>query len=984
MSIAECCSPPSSAVSSLDRPNIVAGDWKLQSSCSASGISPRCNRATRTHLRGIVAASAAAPWHAKAGLGPRIQKTQKAASSAGCFARFKDLIVTAFVVVFVIVALFNPPCFVVVIRISRRTSCYYGFGRRSHTTCDPQGSSKDAQQALRTHNPRVFNSRRQPFSLYVLEDILQKITVSGHGDLASSAVCLWADNQYLIHPPVYGDSPFLNAMFSLKARAAVKTKTYAIELALMDATRDADYLDVDSETRIPIVESFTDLLTLGQARAALVRDEGVLVVCADTVDTIGNSCNALEARIYALVSQRVRIPTPADVFQHADSHLLVDSNDKETFQFIDWSSPEPLPELPTLQATEGEGELPIPSPPPTGYWLGVEMSYESLLAGQRLHVSPFRTYAEPYMDPLSSHGASSSSAETTPPTISPWLIGPPPAGYGMAAPDSPFVYDDGFAAQFEMDGEYEAGQKDNGKGLPETWAFGAPMSPIGAPTPAPFAEELADSPAIPTRARKRASAKKAGPATPGLRTIKAKPKAKAARARQTAGPAGLTPLPGRAATNTRRQPFPAPFPPPASGSRASASATSAPKANTLIRAPLLSTRVVGQKAKRVDYNEDDSGLEEDGLADTDDDDEYVDDVHPTKRTKTTKAPSAAVGKSATGKKTSRRRPGTTEKFTCEGCGKPCRRKTDLNRHLKSACKAKEAALPADADEDLDGEGEPDEEENAPAALDSGSQHTTAQSPGSHWLHLLSHMHAPSLRTTERNAVRVHRNAHASAHILSAPGLCRGFQRARPRRRCQESRPSMISIIRRPKDNLLDVSPSLAMRQPSALRDPESDGTAGLGPECFARCGGVQYAECPRVDMDISPGRLVLGAVPETRIHLPARRAGSDRRMRMDKESEWWNPRKADVDTYNGTPSDKKRGRPEHCRWWCPRIGKQLAYLRKHPVRWGHRRYEAKENPGRAKCRCASEPLPELKLLQHAYGEMRTCCRSPNFDVVRSV
>ncbi|KAH9930553.1 hypothetical protein B0H21DRAFT_894635 [Amylocystis lapponica] len=206
-------------------------------------------------------------------------------------------------------------------------------------------------------------------SVHIFERILYDITSSGHGDLASSAVCLWADDQFLVYPPVHGGSPFWSAICSLGTRVAVKTKTFTVELALLDASRaDAQYLDIDSETRIYIVESFRDLASLRQvARAALVRDEGVIVVWADIVDTISTSCNQLEARLTHYVAQRARTLAPADT----DSHLV----DEDMLRFINWSGLELLPELPAEpQATQSEGELPITSPLPAGYWLGVEMS----------------------------------------------------------------------------------------------------------------------------------------------------------------------------------------------------------------------------------------------------------------------------------------------------------------------------------------------------------------------------------------------------------------------------------------------------------------------------------------------------------------------------------------------------------------------------------------------------------------------------------
>ncbi|KAH9945508.1 hypothetical protein B0H21DRAFT_883840 [Amylocystis lapponica] len=639
--------------------------------------------------------------------------------------------------------------------IISRTSCSDdGFGRFQTTACNPQGSSTDAQRALGTPQSKGFNSRRLPFlsippciamsleSAHTLETILHHIT-SGYGDLASSsAVCLWADNQLLVYPPHRG---FRSAISYLNTQVAVKTRTPAVELAL-DAARGTTYLDVDAETCIAVVDSFESFHTVAPtARAVLVRDEAVLAVWSDSADTIVDECHELEGRLDLYVAQRARTPTPAD----AHSHLAVDGDDDEMLQFFDWSSLEPLPELPTLQAIEQDGELPLPPALSTGYWLGVEMAYEALRAEQRrLDVSPFRAYAElsPFpgpSPPLSSNGTLS-SVETTPLTISPMLIGPPPVEYGgVAVPESPYVEDDRFfVGHFEMGGEYEAGQEDEEKGTPEAaWAFGAPVSPIAATPPAPVAEEPA---AIPPRARKRVKAATPAASSGQLRAIKPKPKRKAATARQTAGPAGLTPLPGRAATSSRRLPFPDPLPPVASGSSTPAATTSAPKSNIVKRAQLPSTRTVGRKAKRVDYDEDPDELEEDGFAGTDEDeDEYVDDtpVRPTKRTKTSKAPSAAVGKSTAGKKTRGRRPGKANKCTCPWCGQPCGRETDLNRHLQSACKAvdpskkkswkccdhafnrydafrrhkrtvhgEENTLSAEADEDLDGEGETDDED----------------------------------------------------------------------------------------------------------------------------------------------------------------------------------------------------------------------------------------------------------------------------------
>lgn len=133
-----------------------------------------------------------------------------------------------------------------------------------------------------------------------------------HEDSVPPGVCLRThDGQFRVFPyETAALAPFEAAVAALNPLVAVKVRSAAVHAALAEQAID-DCIYVDSNTRIQVLES---MYLLPQAEkdqnAAFIRDERVLVVWSDSLDTIIPIARDFEDRLIRLL-WRTRPPLPS-------------------------------------------------------------------------------------------------------------------------------------------------------------------------------------------------------------------------------------------------------------------------------------------------------------------------------------------------------------------------------------------------------------------------------------------------------------------------------------------------------------------------------------------------------------------------------------------------------------------------------------------------------------------------------------------------
>ncbi|KZT00078.1 uncharacterized protein LAESUDRAFT_732624 [Laetiporus sulphureus 93-53] len=141
-------------------------------------------------------------------------------------------------------------------------------------------------------------------------------------DNLSAGVALRVDNgpEFRVFP--YENlalEPFEAAVSALNPAVAVKVRSAAVHAALAEVGPDDRSIYVDANTRIQIIETMMDLPAADKEQsAAFVRDERVLVVWSDSIDTIIPTCHEFEERLIKLL-WRSR-PTAGSQAASASSH----------------------------------------------------------------------------------------------------------------------------------------------------------------------------------------------------------------------------------------------------------------------------------------------------------------------------------------------------------------------------------------------------------------------------------------------------------------------------------------------------------------------------------------------------------------------------------------------------------------------------------------------------------------------------------------
>ncbi|CAL1710811.1 unnamed protein product [Somion occarium] len=124
-------------------------------------------------------------------------------------------------------------------------------------------------------------------------------------DNLSAGVALRVDNgpEFRVFP--YENlnlEPFEAAVSALNPAVAVKVRSAAVHAAFAEVAPDEHSIYVDSNTRIQILETMMDLPTADKEQcAAFIRDERVMVIWSDSIDTIIPTSRDFEERLIKLL-----------------------------------------------------------------------------------------------------------------------------------------------------------------------------------------------------------------------------------------------------------------------------------------------------------------------------------------------------------------------------------------------------------------------------------------------------------------------------------------------------------------------------------------------------------------------------------------------------------------------------------------------------------------------------------------------------------
>ncbi|KAG6333925.1 hypothetical protein ID866_5165 [Astraeus odoratus] len=153
-------------------------------------------------------------------------------------------------------------------------------------------------------------------------------------DALPAGVCLRThDGTFRVFPyEVAGLEPFELAVAALNPLVAVKVRSAAVHAALAESTDEkAECIYVDGDTRIQILDTMTLLPQAEKEQnAAFIRDERVLVVWSDSLDTIVPIARDFEDRLIRLLwrnrpfvspAQSTPPSAPGSVSGHSHAHL---------------------------------------------------------------------------------------------------------------------------------------------------------------------------------------------------------------------------------------------------------------------------------------------------------------------------------------------------------------------------------------------------------------------------------------------------------------------------------------------------------------------------------------------------------------------------------------------------------------------------------------------------------------------------------------
>ncbi|KAM5542549.1 hypothetical protein V8D89_004008 [Ganoderma adspersum] len=99
-----------------------------------------------------------------------------------------------------------------------------------------------------------------------------------------------------------GLEPFEAAVRVLNPAVAIKVRSAAVHAAFVEVGPEDKSIYIDANTRIQVLDTMVDLPTADKEQsAAFIRDERVLVVWSDSIDTIVPTCHDFEDRLIKLL-----------------------------------------------------------------------------------------------------------------------------------------------------------------------------------------------------------------------------------------------------------------------------------------------------------------------------------------------------------------------------------------------------------------------------------------------------------------------------------------------------------------------------------------------------------------------------------------------------------------------------------------------------------------------------------------------------------
>ncbi|PPQ88373.1 hypothetical protein CVT25_002119 [Psilocybe cyanescens] len=169
------------------------------------------------------------------------------------------------------------------------------------------------------------------------------------------------ENPYLV--------PFEAAVRGLNPLVAVKVRTAAVHSALTTVPEDATAIYIDQNTRIQILDTVSHLPKADKEQCgAFIRDEHVLVVWSDDLDTIVPLCSEFEEKLMKLVWRSRHATSPSIITSASNSSppstaaSNVNLNEKTTRSSV--TVPDAAIVTAALAEKEASATAPAPASPP--------------------------------------------------------------------------------------------------------------------------------------------------------------------------------------------------------------------------------------------------------------------------------------------------------------------------------------------------------------------------------------------------------------------------------------------------------------------------------------------------------------------------------------------------------------------------------------------------------------------------------------------
>lgn len=184
------------------------------------------------------------------------------------------------------------------------------------------------------------------------------------GENIAAGVCLRVEPGYFRVFPYENPylAPFEAAVRGLNPLVAVKLRTAAVHSSLALVPDDATGIHLDANTRIQVLDSVSHLPTAEKEQCgAFIRDERVLIVWTDDLDTIVPQCKEFEEKLMKLV-WRSRPTTVASSIVNTNTPSISASIVGSEAN-LNEKAPQGLETIPDSKVSVTEKERPQPPPP---------------------------------------------------------------------------------------------------------------------------------------------------------------------------------------------------------------------------------------------------------------------------------------------------------------------------------------------------------------------------------------------------------------------------------------------------------------------------------------------------------------------------------------------------------------------------------------------------------------------------------------------